>query len=459
MDDTPISTPSPEGSTGAPVTAAPTTTLPPPPPPRPWTLLRARRRMVGGVCEGLAVASGVDVVWIRLLAVAAAFSGVGVLAYLALWALVPGEDTTIGRVARQAPPDNRRWLRIGIVAAALISVSNLFGGVWLVRGDDDPGGFFVGLTLLAVGAVLLWRRRRAETPAVPYVPTAPWPTTTADSAAATGSSSVAAHLPAPTPSADAPPPPASDAAFGGPVVTPPWWARRADADEGSPPHRARHLAVRVLIWMVVLGSAVVTAAVATAISVGALRMWAPGLWATLVIASLVGVAIAATVAPLRIVGVSLVVLVAVGVGSLASLRSDGGIGERIVRPATAVEIPQEYRFGMGHLVVDLSSLPTAQLPSTLRIRQGIGQLEVIVPDGVTVDVSTRVSAGESIVLGRSQDGTSVRERIVDPASGTATGSVTSQTVTLDVRLGFGQLVVCRANDSIAVANHRECTSY
>jgi phage shock protein PspC (stress-responsive transcriptional regulator) len=63
-------------------------------------LVRSRKgRMVGGVCAGLAEYFGMDVTLVRVIVavVAVITGGVGVLAYLAAWAIIPdeGERTSI----------------------------------------------------------------------------------------------------------------------------------------------------------------------------------------------------------------------------------------------------------------------------------------------------------------------------------------------------------------------------
>jgi phage shock protein C len=63
-------------------------------------LVRSRKgRMVAGVCAGLADYFGMDVTLVRLIVavVAVITGGVGVLAYLAAWAIIPeeGEKTSI----------------------------------------------------------------------------------------------------------------------------------------------------------------------------------------------------------------------------------------------------------------------------------------------------------------------------------------------------------------------------
>jgi phage shock protein C len=57
-------------------------------------LVRPRKgRMVAGICAGIARYSGLDVTLIRVIVavVSVLTGGAGVLAYLAAWAIIPGE--------------------------------------------------------------------------------------------------------------------------------------------------------------------------------------------------------------------------------------------------------------------------------------------------------------------------------------------------------------------------------
>jgi phage shock protein PspC (stress-responsive transcriptional regulator) len=66
-------------------------------------LVRSRQgRMVAGVCAGAAEYFGIDVTLVRALAavVAVITGGAGVLAYLAAWAIIPGEGE------KTSPADN-----------------------------------------------------------------------------------------------------------------------------------------------------------------------------------------------------------------------------------------------------------------------------------------------------------------------------------------------------------------
>ena len=74
-------------------TAPSVTTLPPTgsaPPPR--RLLRSRGRVFGGVAGGIADYTGLPTVLVRLLFVASAFMGWGLLLYPALWIVIPDAD-------------------------------------------------------------------------------------------------------------------------------------------------------------------------------------------------------------------------------------------------------------------------------------------------------------------------------------------------------------------------------
>lgn len=61
-------------------------------------LYRSRRRVIGGVCQGLADYFGIDVVIVRLIALFALFClSAGFWVYLVLWIFVPLEPYTGGR--------------------------------------------------------------------------------------------------------------------------------------------------------------------------------------------------------------------------------------------------------------------------------------------------------------------------------------------------------------------------
>lgn len=67
-------------------------------------------KMLGGVCGGLARYFGVDATLVRLILVALVlFVGLGPVAYLILWAVMPADDGRV--IAGDAAAKAERWVR------------------------------------------------------------------------------------------------------------------------------------------------------------------------------------------------------------------------------------------------------------------------------------------------------------------------------------------------------------
>src|SRR5262245_16747731 len=178
---------------------------PPPAPPRPPRLTRnTSERVLGGVAAGIADHFGVSPLLVRLaFVVATFFGGIGVIAYVVAWIVLP--SATPG--APPAPRDNRQLLGFGLVAVGLATIPNGFGFGWSLDGAFWP------LALVTLGAAVLWLRTRDDRDADDDQPT-----------------------PAPPPTPSAPPatpaPPVSPAGF---VATPPTTASRTDTTAPLPP--------------------------------------------------------------------------------------------------------------------------------------------------------------------------------------------------------------------------------
>ena len=63
-------------------------------------------RMIGGVCSGLGAYFHIDTVWIRLIFVAAIFSGVSPFVYIILWIIIPAARTVSERLEMRGDPVN-----------------------------------------------------------------------------------------------------------------------------------------------------------------------------------------------------------------------------------------------------------------------------------------------------------------------------------------------------------------
>lgn len=93
----------------------------------------------------------------------------------------------------------------------------------------------------------------------------------------------------------------------------------------------------------------------------------------------------------------------------------GGVGDRRHDPTTMSQLESPYRLGIGSLRVDLSDLP---VEGTVEVEAdvGLGELLIIVPDDVAVDVTARSGAGEVRIFGESSDGIDVEDTYRSPGS-------------------------------------------
>lgn len=123
-----------------------------PAPPPVARVRRSRRdRVIGGVCGGLGRYLRIDPVLLRIAAVALALSGgLGVVAYLIAWIVIPEERGT--EPVRLASPDNRHGIAVA-VGAALVGL----GVLLLARGWIPWIGaeYFWPIVVVAIGVVVI----------------------------------------------------------------------------------------------------------------------------------------------------------------------------------------------------------------------------------------------------------------------------------------------------------------
>jgi phage shock protein PspC (stress-responsive transcriptional regulator) len=113
---------------------------------------------------------------------------------------------------------------------------------------------------------------------------------------------------------------------------------------------------------------------------------------------------------------------------------DGGIGERRWVPTTSTS----YELGAGDAVLDLSQVAA---DADISARVGLGQLTVLVPPDVVVELDAQVDAGEATILGErdtsgSLDTTTTIEALTPGAD--------PVTIDLEAEVGLGNLEVRRA---------------
>ncbi|MEU6529262.1 PspC domain-containing protein [Streptomyces sp. NPDC046928] len=409
-------------------------------------------KMLAGVCAGLGRQCDMDPVIFRItLAVLSATGGIGLIFYGFAWLLVPYEDEDENEV--------RKLLTGRVDGHALTAVLFALVGCGVFLTMLKNGGvlaFAVVLSFLLAGAGY-WSRHRG----------APDPDPLAAQAVADA-----------PPEAQAPPVPAA---------YPSWWRDPIVKDgthEGGTgylwgPQDAhdRDLAAAVAIGRGTWGSreeirarrpapprprgprriggwVFLLALCAAALGTGGTWHDQPlgtslqtGLACALLVFGL-GIALSAFLGRTGAGTVFLAVVTAGALAASAALPKD--IGTRWVEttwsPATAADVRPEYDLGTGVGTLDLSGV-AFEPDRTVGTRAdvGVGRLKVIVPRGVTVELSVDVGVGDIQLPGDDSRDVDVapgkhKELTLEPAKGTRNAG----TLDLDLSVGIGQAEVSRA---------------
>ncbi|MFA9443804.1 PspC domain-containing protein [Egicoccus sp. AB-alg6-2] len=425
-----------------------------PPPPAPPLRRRREGRLLAGVLAGLADHLGIDVAVARVLFVVLTLltQGVFLVAYVLAWIFVPEETEEESR----APRPQRREQLGGRDPLFWVGVGTLIvGALWLIEGPfHGPGPFRVGadrsvlvpLVLIAVG-VALWRA--ADRAPTPVHHTARPPETAMSSTdpsradtvridgpgaswAGSGERAGDTHVLDPSPWSappSGPPPGRSGGGDDGRDWTPP----------PMPPSRS-------VLTRVTLGIAAVTVGVLWLLDVAGTLVMGPGrlVSAAMLVIGL-GLLVGSVVGRGRgLIGVGLLLVpVLLVLQVLQPFPADvfGGngqaVGTQVERPDDVSVLRESYQVGAGELRLDLSQITFTE-DERVAVNVGFGQLHVIVPADVTVEVVGRVGAGELHLLDRTNDGVGLERTVVDEVEGS------EARLTLAVAVGFGEANVTRA---------------
>jgi phage shock protein PspC (stress-responsive transcriptional regulator) len=331
-------------------------------------------QVVAGVCAAFGRYTDTDpVLWRVAVAVLALFGGAGLALYALGWLLVPRTGQPQSVAERALRRQDRSVTVAGVLAAVVV------GAVLLALLDNGPGA---GALLVLGGVAYLVARERRDPGRLSASPGAPAP---ADQQLPE------AHVPAAAPRVRS--------RLGAVtlslavVLTGVLLAvREAGGDEVT---GSRIVAVALLV----LG---------TGVLVGA--WWGRARWLIPV-----GVAVA-------------LLLGAVAAAERADLTD--GLGERSWRAVDG----GDYALGAGDATLDLRSLRGLE-DAGVDARVGFGELTVLVPRGMSVDVTADIGLGELEAPGiERNDGDAISEQFV-------VGSTDDVTVTLHLEVGVGQIEV------------------
>jgi phage shock protein PspC (stress-responsive transcriptional regulator) len=354
--------------------------------------------MVAGVCEGLGRYFDVDPVIFRIgFAVAAFAGGAGLLAYVIAALVIPEEGSR-----RAAVHFGRKTPTVVMWVLIVLGVLALTDG-W---GHHRPFGFGWGIVVLAGIGWLIWSHEQRRDPPAVDAPVAHPPTE---------SRSVSEFS----------------------VQNASVWEDREAGVATAPAPRPDVPRERSILGRLTLSVLLVGAGAALLLAQQADDVTGHGVEAALAVGLLV-VAAALFVGawwgrakPLIAIGV-LFTIAAAG-ASLVDVPLKGGAGDRTWDPVASVR--PAYRLGVGDATLDLTNVAGDRVDTKASV--GIGHLRVVVPHDATVDVDAHAGLGEVRVLGRTADGTDA-ERSVQEA-----GSELGPKITLDVRVGVGQVEVVR----------------
>ena len=405
----------------------------------PRRLYRLRNdRWVAGVASGLGAYLEVDANLVRLaFFILGLFGGLGVILYIVGWLLMPAIDGVPpaggvppfgGGVPGARGPGTDLRIIAGaffVIVAVLVLASNF---------DFHYSGLIWGAALICIGLLFLvgdaWPARYpAGAPPAPSVPVDPAGYTSP--AAATGE--VPSAYPPAAPAQQAytssyapytsytPRPAYATTAYAAPAA----WSGSAYRSGG--------------LRLGTVGLAAVVLAVGVALllqSAGVIHLTAEmGFGIVFVVLGLTLAVGAWFGRSSLLVWLGICLLPFGAAAALVPEPLTGGVGQVSYSPELSTLQPT-YRLVAGQLTVDLSGIDVGNQHLTVTASDAYGQLVVFVPPGTTVDVTGKVGAGQLTLLGSTNSGMQISERVA-----AATGAEPSGSLDLNLSVGFGQITV------------------
>jgi phage shock protein PspC (stress-responsive transcriptional regulator) len=359
----------------------------------PAHLLRRRSsgRVIGGVAGGLGDYFNIDPLLVRIGFVGLmVFGGAGLVLYVIAWLLIPdeGRDTSsVENLLRRLRLSGKTIGWIGLTILALLFLQAVFrSGGYISFGDPNyynggiNSGLLVAIAVIVIGVLVLRRQDSA--------PRAPFEATVGDAVEQA--------------------------------------ARPAAVVPRVREHSPLGWYTIAALLLTVGGMAIFSQSAGVTIH--------PGQYFGAVLGVIgLGLVIGAWVGRARImVLLALLILPLAVMASFVTVPLRGGVGDVRFAPSNAAELRGEYRMIGGRMVLDLTDIHFTSEPIRIAASVAFGELVVIVPDGASLDVHTRVGLGESIVFDARNDGSNLADRF-------ARHSFVGPNFILDLENGIGQL--------------------
>ena len=389
-------------------------------------------KVIAGVAGGIGAYFGIDSVIVRIAFILLTFlGGAGPFLYLIGWLALPTDDSpsvVAKALGGNSPNRFRNLLAVVLIGLGLLITANLSGDLFDLFIDVWSIAPYLALILIAAGvALVLWPGPAGgpkPTPARPPVPPAPPPGTP------------------PPSSAFASPAPAPPAAAGPEWSTAPPTGPAPNAGAPQAPAKRR----RERSWIGLLTVAALFVYTGAAVMLDRLDVIATDVGVFFALALVItgaGLLASAFVAPARGLiwlgaAISALLLLVVGV----DVPRGSGVGEARVTVADIEELEDEYRHGIGQLVVDLRDLDPERTDHSVELSLGVGELRVYVPDSISTTADIKVGVGSIEARGagyawyESTDGLGTRRTIAVPVRGETTGELR-----LDIDVGIGEVDV------------------
>ncbi|MGQ0680580.1 MAG: PspC domain-containing protein [Actinomycetota bacterium] len=368
---------------------------------RPKLVRSERNKIFAGVSAGIADHLGIDPLLVRIAFVVLTFiNGAGLLVYLAAWLLMPKESSTRsvaeGALERLQGRDNRTWawaLGLGLVVALMIL--NIFPFDW-------DGGIVWALALVGGGVWLYLQDKQTRTGSPVSVPAGSSASPMGPLETARASEAVVATGPA-LPSVQTLP-----------LRSPPTTA---------PARRVKHLRHRSNLGRYTFATILVVIGLVAALeNLGRIEVTAGqygGLMLTTIgLGLLVGTFWGRSRAMILLGLLVLPIFFATSImTSWIDVPWRGGVGNRAYAPTSAGSISGPYELIAGRIDIDLTRLDFGDRPVELGATVVFGEINVLVPSGVSVDVRARAEAGVVRLFDQNRGGTGVELRSRDTGFG------------------------------------------